>query len=69
MRAIAEAKRAGTTVIVVTHRPAAIEIVDKVLVLKGGTVDSFGPGPRARSTSAARVAMPRERQAVRLVSA
>lgn len=41
--AIQRLKAAGTTVIVIAHRPSAIAAVDKVLVLIGGTVRAFGP--------------------------
>jgi ATP-binding cassette subfamily C protein len=43
MAAIASAKREGTTIIVVSHRPTMASIADKVLVLREGAVDSFGP--------------------------
>lgn len=43
MAAIMAAKEDGTTVIVVSHRPAMASISDKILVLRDGKVDSFGP--------------------------
>ena len=43
MAAVAAAKREGTTVIVVSHRPAMASIASKVLVLRDGAVDSLGP--------------------------
>ena len=36
-------KARGTTVVIVSHRPSTLGIVDRVLVLKGGTVAAFGP--------------------------
>ena len=40
---LAKLKKNGTTVIVVSHRPATIAAVDKILVLVEGTVEAFGP--------------------------
>jgi PrtD family type I secretion system ABC transporter len=42
-RAIVELKRAGTTVVVVTHRPRLLGVVDKILVLRAGALEAFGP--------------------------
>ena len=41
--ALQELKARGTTVVVVTHRPALVAQVDKVLLLKDGAVEMFGP--------------------------
>jgi PrtD family type I secretion system ABC transporter len=38
-----ELKARRTTVVIVSHRPSTLGIVDQVLVLKGGTVAAFGP--------------------------
>ncbi|WP_448187865.1 type I secretion system permease/ATPase [Azospirillum sp. sgz301742] len=43
MQAIARAKAAGTTVVMITHRPSIVSEVDKLLVLKDGMVEQFGP--------------------------
>ena len=40
--ALIELKRRGATVIVVTHRPVALQTADKVLMLRAGTVARFG---------------------------
>jgi ATP-binding cassette subfamily C protein len=37
------AKDKGVTTIVITQRPALLNIVDKVLILRGGRADAFGP--------------------------
>jgi ATP-binding cassette subfamily C protein len=37
------AKGQGVTVVVVTQRPALLQSVDKVLILRGGRVAAFGP--------------------------
>lgn len=41
--AMRKAKAQGTTVVVVTQRPALLNCVDKVLILKGGRAEAFGP--------------------------
>lgn len=41
-RAILEMRKAGSTVIVMAHRPAAISAVSKILVLQDGTVADYG---------------------------
>lgn len=40
---IAGLKRAGRTVVIIAHRPNAIRLADKILVLKEGRVSSYGP--------------------------
>ncbi|HEU5094450.1 MAG TPA: ATP-binding cassette domain-containing protein, partial [Reyranella sp.] len=40
---IGELKRRGTTVVLVSHRPATLGVVDKLLVLKDGVSVLFGP--------------------------
>jgi PrtD family type I secretion system ABC transporter len=42
-RALATAKQAGITIVVVTHRPSILGPADKMLVLKAGTVEMYGP--------------------------
>jgi ATP-binding cassette subfamily C protein len=44
--ALRRAKSQGVTVVVVTQRPALLQSVDKVLVLKGGRAAAFGPPER-----------------------
>lgn len=41
--AIGELRAKGTTVILVTHRPSVLAVVDKLLVLQDGTQKLFGP--------------------------
>jgi ABC-type protease/lipase transport system fused ATPase/permease subunit len=41
--AILDLKQRGATVVVVAHRPSAIAAVDKLLVLRDGTVGALGP--------------------------
>ena len=40
---IRELKQRGATVVLISHRPATIGVADKVLVLKDGAVEMFGP--------------------------
>jgi ATP-binding cassette subfamily C protein len=41
-RAIVEAKESGATVVVITHRPATLSAVDRVIVLRDGMIDQLG---------------------------
>ncbi len=41
--ALRRAKQQGTTIVAITQRPALLTCVDKVLILKGGRVEAFGP--------------------------
>jgi len=42
-RAMQTLKARGTTVVLVSHRPALVQEVDKVLVMKDGAAELFGP--------------------------
>jgi ATP-binding cassette subfamily C protein len=42
VQAIMEAKKAGATVIVITHRPATLSAVDRIIVLRDGMIDQLG---------------------------
>jgi ATP-binding cassette subfamily C protein len=41
--ALMRAKQMGITIVVITQRPALLNIVDKVLILRGGRAEAFGP--------------------------
>lgn len=41
--ALYRAKAGGATLVVVTHRPSLLESVDKILVLREGRMEAFGP--------------------------
>ena len=43
LRTLDELKQAGVTVLIVAHRPSLLRGVDKLLVLREGAVDMFGP--------------------------
>ena len=40
---ITQLKENGTTVVIVSHRPSTIGLVDKILVLRDGVAEMFGP--------------------------
>jgi ABC-type protease/lipase transport system fused ATPase/permease subunit len=40
---IVELKKRGTTIIIISHRPATIGVADKILVLRDGVAEMFGP--------------------------
>jgi ATP-binding cassette subfamily C protein len=41
---LSAAKAAGVTAIVITHRPSIAAACDRVMLLRGGVVETFGPG-------------------------
>src|SRR4029079_12400465 len=41
--AMLRAKQMGITIVVITQRPALLNIVDKVLILRSGRGEAFGP--------------------------
>ena len=43
IRALERLKANGTTVVLVSHRPTLVQGVDKVLLLKEGAMEMFGP--------------------------
>ncbi|MGY4258867.1 ATP-binding cassette subfamily C protein [Bradyrhizobium sp. USDA 4516] len=58
---ITQLKKRGTTVVIISHRPATIGVVDKILVLREGVAEMFGP----RSEILARLTRPVPVPAVR----
>ncbi|TCT22865.1 type I secretion system permease/ATPase [Thiobaca trueperi] len=61
VKAIAQLKADGATVLIITHRPSVLNSVDKILVLREGQVEVFGPRDQvlaqfARPTAVARPA-------------
>ena len=43
LRALAQLKVHGVTVVIVAHRPSLLSAVDKLLVLRDGAMEAFGP--------------------------
>jgi PrtD family type I secretion system ABC transporter len=43
LEAIAQAKARGTTIIFITHHPRILKAADRLLVLRGGRTEAFGP--------------------------
>ncbi len=43
LKTITTLKERGVTVVVIAHRPSILRHVDKVLILRGGLVEAFGP--------------------------
>ena len=41
--ALAEMKESGQTLVIISHRPAALARVDRILVLKEGQIEAIGP--------------------------
>lgn len=41
--AIVEAKRGGAAVVLIAHRPSIMQLADKLLVLRDGAMEQFGP--------------------------
>jgi ATP-binding cassette subfamily C exporter for protease/lipase len=59
MAALAHAKRRGATVVVVTHRPHLLDLANKLLILREGQMQAFGP--RDQVMEALKNAMSRSR--------
>ncbi|MBK6361600.1 MAG: type I secretion system permease/ATPase [Comamonadaceae bacterium] len=43
MKAVHALKNSGKTIVLVTHRPSALSMADRLLVLREGRVEAFGP--------------------------
>jgi len=62
-RALARIKLAGATVVLITHRPALLQQMDKVLILRDGAVQAFGPCNEVLGGKAAAAPQPAARNA------
>ena len=63
VRAVQELKSAGCTVIIVTHRTNIIGVVDKMLLMRDGAVQLFGPTAEVLATMRGPVASPAQNTA------
>jgi ABC-type protease/lipase transport system fused ATPase/permease subunit len=61
---IAEMKRRGTTVVMVTHRPNTLTVVDTLLVLKDGLIEAMGPRQEVMARLVRSVTLPAAVQSV-----
>ncbi len=43
MQTLVAAKKTGVTTIIIAHRPSVIEVVDRVMVLRDGAIELYGP--------------------------
>jgi ABC-type protease/lipase transport system fused ATPase/permease subunit len=43
LRAMAMLKSAGATVVLIAHRPSIVSQIDRILYLRGGLIEIFGP--------------------------
>jgi ATP-binding cassette, subfamily C, bacterial EexD len=59
VKAIAQLKAEGTTVVIITHRPSILGSVDKILVMREGQVEMFGPRDQVLAQFARPTAVPR----------
>lgn len=55
---VLQLKQRGTTVVLISHRPATIGVCDKILVLREGVVEMFGPRNEILSRLTRPVAVP-----------
>ena len=51
-------KKAGTTVVIVSHRPSTLGVVDRILVMRDGAVELFGPRAEIMARLTRPVAVP-----------
>jgi ATP-binding cassette subfamily C protein len=61
---LAAAKAAGITTIVITHRPSIAAACDRVMLLRGGVIEAFGPSGGVLRQSIAGNGLPPQRSTV-----
>ncbi len=59
MDALANAKARGAALVVVTHRPQILELADKLLILRDGQMQAFGPRDQVVAALKQAIAKPR----------
>ena len=55
---LVQLKKAGTTVVIVSHRPSTLGVVDRILVMRDGAVELFGPRTEIMARLTRPVAVP-----------
>ena len=55
---LAQLKKAGTTVLVISHRPSTLSLVDMILMVRNGAVELFGPRAEIMARLTRPVAVP-----------
>ncbi|WP_202358291.1 type I secretion system permease/ATPase [Mesorhizobium sp. 113-3-3] len=55
---LAAAKAAGVTIVVITHRPSIAASCDRVMLLRGGAIEAFGPSSEVLRHSAVGKGLP-----------
>jgi ATP-binding cassette subfamily C protein len=55
---LVQLKKAGTTVVIVSHRPSTLGVVDRILVMRDGAVELFGPRAEIMTRLTRPVAVP-----------
>lgn len=63
MQAIAGLRQSGCTVVLVSHKPGIMAVTDKILVLRDGLIDLYGPRQEVLSRLAPLSIQPRPREA------
>jgi PrtD family type I secretion system ABC transporter len=55
---LVQLKKAGTTVVVISHRPSTLSVVDMILMIRSGAVELFGPRAEIMARLTRPVAVP-----------
>jgi PrtD family type I secretion system ABC transporter len=55
---LVQLKKAGTTVVVISHRPSTLSVVDTILMIRSGAVELFGPRAEIMARLTRPVAVP-----------
>jgi ATP-binding cassette, subfamily C, bacterial len=55
---LVQLKKAGTTVVIISHRPSTLGVVDRILVIRDGAVELFGPRAEIMARLTRPVAVP-----------
>jgi len=55
---LVQLKKAGTTIVVISHRPSTLNVVDMILMIRNGAVELFGPRAEVMARLTRPVAVP-----------